>query len=236
MFDWLVKRYVTPCDEPFRLVLFRSFARFLGVTRLLFIVSQYVNLFQEYAKKHELRLQLWYHHTTQHPRQNPRSWVLHLGLHGLPSFGRLFPPFFLRGERLYRTRPCRDKPRSAKRDAPGQDTSGAQRHLSSYFLGGVPRERHRAMYKTDSKWCDKYGGELDNRQTQTLRRTGQEAHKATLSKPGQTRNARMTRNQHCQKNPTETEPSTTHHRADTGGQNQASRRADPMEQTNVTTI
>jgi hypothetical protein len=58
--------------------------------------------------------------------------------------------FFSLRNRLYRTRPCRDKPRIAKRDVPGQDTGTSQGHLSSYLLGGAPGERHRALCKTES--------------------------------------------------------------------------------------
>jgi hypothetical protein len=99
----------------------------------------------------------------------------------------------------YRTRPCRDKPRLAKRDAPGQDTGRAQGHLSSYLLRGAPGERHRAMCKSDRKWCDTHGGVLDKHQTHTLRRTSQETHMLTLRNPGQTGNATMTRKQHVAK-------------------------------------
>jgi hypothetical protein len=67
--------------------------------------------------------------------------------------------------------------------------------LSSYLLRGAPEERHRAPCKTDRKWCDTHGGVPDERQTQTLRRTGQQTHRATLGNPGQTGNATMPRNQ-----------------------------------------
>jgi hypothetical protein len=53
-----------------------------------------------------------------------------------------FPPFVLGGERLYRTRPCRDKPRLARHDMSGQDTGRARSHLGSYLLGGAPGEIH----------------------------------------------------------------------------------------------
>jgi hypothetical protein len=56
-------------------------------------------------------------------------------------------------ESLYRTRSCRDKPRLAKRDAPGQDTGRSQGHLRSCLLG-APGERHQASCKIDRQWCD----------------------------------------------------------------------------------
>jgi hypothetical protein len=84
---------------------------------------------------------------------------------------------------------------SNQRDAPGQDTGRSQGHLSSYLLGGAPEERHRAICKTDSKYCVTHGGVLDEHQTQTLRRTSQETRRATLGDPGQTGNSTMTRNQ-----------------------------------------
>jgi hypothetical protein len=67
--------------------------------------------------------------------------------------------------------------------------------LRTYLLGGAPGERHQAICKTYSKLCDTHGGVLDERQTQTLIKTGQETHRATLGNPGQTGNATMTRNQ-----------------------------------------
>jgi hypothetical protein len=73
-----------------------------------------------------------------------------------------------------------------QRDAPGQDTGRSQGHLSSYLLGGVPGERHRARCKTDSRGCDTHCGGLDEHPKQNLRRTGQETHKATVGSPGQT--------------------------------------------------
>ncbi len=74
-------------------------------------------------------------------------------------------------------------------------------HFSSCFLGGAPGERHRATCKTDSTWCDTIGGVVVKRQTQTLRGTGQETHRATLGSPGQTGNATMTTNQAPRKEP-----------------------------------
>jgi hypothetical protein len=38
---------------------------------------------------------------------------------------------------LYTHKACRDKPRLAKRDAPGQDTGSSQGQLSSYTMGGA---------------------------------------------------------------------------------------------------
>jgi hypothetical protein len=121
----------------------------------------------------------------------------------------------LRGESLYRTRSCRDKPRLAKRDTPGQDTGRSQGHLSSCLLGGAPGKRHRAICKKDRQRCDTPGWELDKCQAQIPRRTGQTSHRTTLCNPEQTRDA-TTRSPHVGNNPTEAKQRTTRHRADTG--------------------
>ena len=124
--------------------------------------------------------------------------------------------FFGGGESLYRTRSCRDKPRLAKRDTPGQDTGRPQGHLSSCLLGGAPREKHRATCKIDRQWCDTPGREPDKRQAQIPRRAGQMSHRTTLCNPEQTRDVTTTKNPHVGNNPTEAKPRTTRHRADTG--------------------
>jgi hypothetical protein len=54
---------------------------------------------------------------------------------------------------------------------------------------------HQARCKADSKGCDTHGGGLDERQTQTLLRTGHETHRPTAGNPGQTGKATLTRNQ-----------------------------------------
>jgi hypothetical protein len=102
-------------------------------------------------------------------------------------------PFFFSGQGHAETNLCTTS--TNQHEAPGQDTGRSQGHLSSYFEGGAPRERHRAICKTDSKLCDTHGGELHEHQTQTLIRTGQETHRATPGKPGQTGNATITKNQ-----------------------------------------
>jgi hypothetical protein len=102
---------------------------------------------------------------------------------------------------------------TSQRDAPGQNTGRSQDHLSSYLLGGAPGDRHRAICKSDGRGCDSHGGELNERPTQTLKRTGQETHRATVGSPGQTGNATITRNQLVEKKPDGNEPRNTHHRA-----------------------
>jgi hypothetical protein len=103
-----------------------------------------------------------------------------------------------------------------QRDAPGQDTGRSQGHLIGYLLGGAPGERHRARCKTDSRGCDTHCGGLDERPTQNPRSTGQETHRATVGRPGQTGNVTMTRNQLVEKKPDGKEPRNTHHRAPSG--------------------
>jgi hypothetical protein len=68
-----------------------------------------------------------------------------------------FPSFSLFEQKGFtRTRPCRDKPRLAKRNALGQDTGRAQGNLTVdplgtpvRTMGGVPGSRHRGMIETD---------------------------------------------------------------------------------------
>jgi hypothetical protein len=128
------------------------------------------------------------------------------------SFIIIFFFFFFGGERLYRTRPCRDKPRQTNVTRRGK-TPARHKAISSYLLGGAPGERHRARCKTDSRGCDTHCGGLDERPTQNLRSTGQETHRATVGSPGQTWNATMTGNQLAEKKPDGKEPRNTHHRA-----------------------
>jgi hypothetical protein len=108
-----------------------------------------------------------------------------------------------------------------QRDAPGQNTGTSQGHLSSYLLGGAPGERHRARCKTDSRGCDTHCGGLHERQTQNLRSTGEETHRATVGSPGQTGNATTTRNQLVEKKPDGKEPRNTHHRVPSGDRSSA---------------
>jgi hypothetical protein len=63
---------------------------------------------------------------------------------------RVWGHFFLGDQEGYtRTRPCRDKPRLATRDAPGQDTGGAQGNLSSYPHGSGSQGEAPGNVETD---------------------------------------------------------------------------------------
>ncbi len=123
----------------------------------------------------------------------------------------------LRGERLYRTRPCRHKPRQTNVMRRGTRHRQVTRPLEC-LLGRAPGERHRATCTSDSRGCDtlQICGGLDERQTQNLRSTGQETHRAAVGSPGQTGKATMTRNQLVEKKPDGKEPRNTHHRAPSG--------------------
>jgi hypothetical protein len=79
--------------------------------------------------------------------------------------------FFLR-RKAFQGKAMQRQTSTNQRDAPGQDTGRSQGHLRSYLLGGAPGEKHRAICTADSKGCDTHGGGLNERQTQTLRRTG----------------------------------------------------------------